>query len=170
MVEKTGAGQFETKFVIPDLTAEFKRLPISSVVLGNQREKLSEAVASAEKDKKRLAANPLISNNEKLAPSITKVFRKDQQMYVYLEAYQPAASSTEFMVATLSFYRGKVKAFETVPLQIDRGLNERSKAVPVSLTVPLAGLQPGKYICQVNLVNPVSQKFAVWRSPVVVLP
>jgi hypothetical protein len=63
-----------------------------------------------------------------------------------------------------------VKAFETAPLQIEQGLNEKSKAVPVSFTVPLASLQPGRYTCQVNVVNPGAQKFAVWRSPVVLLP
>ena len=163
-------GTFETKFIVPDLTAESRRLPISSVVLSNQREKLSDAVASAEKNKKLLAANPLVVNNEKLVPSVTRVFRKDQQMFVYLEAYQPAAATTEFMVATISFYRGKVKAFETAPLQIEQGLNEKSKAVPVSFTVPLAALQPGRYTCQVNVVNPAAQKFAVWRSPMILLP
>jgi hypothetical protein len=163
-------GTFETAFTVPDLTAETRKLPISAVVLGNQREKLSDALVTAEKDKKLLAASPLINNTEKLVPSITRVFRKDQQMYVYLEAYQPAAATTEFMVATLSFYRGKIKAFETAPVQINQGLKEKSKAVPVSFSVPLATLQPGRYTCQINVVNPGAQKFAVWRSPVVLLP
>jgi hypothetical protein len=74
------------------------------------------------------------------------------------------------MVASLSFYRGKVKAFETAPLPIIQGLNDKTKAVPVSFTVPLAGLQPGRYTCQVNVLEPGVQKFAVWRSPVVLLP
>jgi len=91
-------------------------------------------------------------------------------MYVYLEAYQPAAQTTELMVATVSFYRGKVKAFETAPLKIADGLNPKSKAVPVRFSVPLAKLQPGRYICQVSVLQPAAQKFAVWRSPVVLLP
>ena len=53
-------GTFETKFTVPDLTTDQKHLPISSVVLSYQREKLDAAVASAEKDKKLLAANPLV--------------------------------------------------------------------------------------------------------------
>jgi hypothetical protein len=47
-----------------------------------------------------------------MIPSVTRVFRKNQDMYVYLEAYQPAAEKTELMVASVSFCRGKVKAFE----------------------------------------------------------
>jgi hypothetical protein len=90
-------------------------------------------------------------------------------MYVYLEAYQPAAEKTQLM-ATVSFYRGRVKAFETAPLQIRDGLNLKSKAVPVSFSVPLAKLQPGRYTCQVSVLNPSAQKFAVWRSPMVLLP
>lgn len=65
-------GTFETTFTIPDLTAESRYLPISSVVLSNQREKMSDALAVAEKNKKLLAANPLVSNNEKLVPSVTQ--------------------------------------------------------------------------------------------------
>jgi hypothetical protein len=163
-------GTFETKFVVPDLTTEQRYLPLSSVVLSYQRENVAATVGSAERDKKLLAANPLIQDNQKLIPSVTRVFRQDQDMYVYLEAYQPAAEKTELMVASVSFYRGKVKAFETAPLKITAGLNAKSKAVPVSFSVPLGKLQPGRYTCQVNVLNPSEQKFAVWRSPMVLLP
>ncbi len=163
-------GTFETKFIIPDLTSEQKYLPLSSVVLSYQRENLAATVGSAERDKKLLAANPLIQDNQKLIPSVTRVFRKDQEMYVYLETYQPAAEKTELTVASVSFYRGNVKAFETTPLKITAGLNPKSKAVPVGFSVPLGKLQPGRYTCQVNVLNPSEHKFAVWRSPVVLLP
>lgn len=163
-------GTFETKFVVPDLTTEQKYLPVSSVVLSYQREHLGATVGSAERDRKLLAANPLIQDNQKLVPSVTRVFRRDQDMYVYLEAYQPGAEKTELMVASISFYRGKVKVFETAPLKITAGLNAKSKAVPVQFSVPLGKLQPGKYTCQVNVLNPAEQKFAVWRSAMVLLP
>jgi len=163
-------GTFETKFRIPDLTAESRYLPTSSVVLSSQRDKLSDAVAVAEKDRKLIAMNPLVHDGQKLIPSVTKVFRRDQNMLVFLEAYQPAATATEYMVASVSFYRGKVKAFETSPLEVKDGLDPKSKAVPVSFSVPLASLQPGRYTCQVNVLNPAEGKFAMWRSPVVLLP
>jgi VWFA-related protein len=163
-------GTFETKFTVPDLGSEQKYVPLSSVVLSYQRENLSATVGSAERDRKLLAANPLIQDNQKLIPSVTRVFRREQDMYVYLEAYQPAAETTELMVASVSFYRGKVKAFETAPLKVTSGLNAKSKAVPVAFSVPLGGLQPGRYTCQVNVLNPSEHKFAVWRSPMVLLP
>src|ERR1700694_2012584 len=48
-------GTFETKFVVPDLTTQVKYLPISSVVLRNQRQDMNAALAAAEKDKRLLA-------------------------------------------------------------------------------------------------------------------
>jgi VWFA-related protein len=163
-------GTYEVKFVVPDLTSQQQYLPISSVVLSNQRQKLDAAVASAEKDKKILAAHPLIQDGMKLVPSVTRVFRTNQNLYVYVEAYQPAAESTEPVVANVSFYRGKVKAFETEPLHVSEGLNPKTKAVPLRFSVPLAKLKPGKYTCQVSILDPSAGKFAFWRAPIVVLP
>ena len=163
-------GTFETKFVVPDLTAERRYLPISSVVLSYQRERLDAALATVERNKKLLAASPLVQDNQKLIPSVTRVFRKEQEMYVYVEAYQPDATATQPLLAAVSFYRGKVKAFETAPLRVTSGLNLKSKAVPLRFSVPLKGLQPGRYKCQVSVINPEAQKFAAWRSPIVLLP
>lgn len=163
-------GTFETKFVVPDLTSEQKYLPISSVVLSNQRERLDNAVATAERDKKLLAQHPLIQDGQKLIPSVTRVFRKDQNLYVYLEAYQPSAETTQPVMARVSFYRGKTKAFETEPLQVSDGLNPKTKALPLKFSVPLAKLQPGRYTCQVSVLDPTAQKFAFWRGAMVVLP
>jgi hypothetical protein len=91
-------------------------------------------------------------------------------MFVYLETYQPAADRTQLLVATVSFYRGGVKAFETAPQKINDGLNAKSKAVPLTFSVPLEKLTAGRYTCQVSVVQPSAQKFAVWRTPIVVLP
>jgi len=163
-------GTFETKFTVPDLTTETRRLPISSVVLSYQREDVSAAVASVEKNRKLIAASPLVEDNRKLVPSVTRVFRKDQEMFVYLEAYQPGAGNTQTLVATVSFFLGGVKAFETEPLKVLDGLNAKSKAVPLRFSVPLGKLQPGRYTCQVTVLEPAAKKFAVWRAPLVLLP
>ena len=163
-------GTFETKFVVPDITTENRKLPMSTVVLSNQRQDLSSAVYSAERDRRLISTDPLVQDNKRLIPSVTRVFRKGQDMYVYLEAYQPAAETTQPLIASVSFYRGKVKAFETDPLQITEGLNPRSKAVPLKFSIPLAKLEPGKYECQVSVMDPSAQKFNFWRAPVMVLP
>jgi VWFA-related protein len=163
-------GTYQTKFVIPDLTAGRKLLPISSVILSSQRVDPGAAVFSAERDKKLLAANPLVQDGQKLIPSVTRVFNKSQEMYVYLEAYQPGAQTPEPVFAKVTFYRGKTKAFETPPSEVTTGLNESSKAVPLKFSVPLAKLPPGRYTCQVSVLAPAAQKFAYWRAPLVLLP
>ncbi|MEO5924034.1 MAG: VWA domain-containing protein [Bryobacteraceae bacterium] len=163
-------GTFETKFTIPDLSGPSPTLPVSSVVLSYQREQLSAQVASAIKDRRLITANPLIQNNQKLIPSVTRVFRKDESMFVYLEAYQPEATTTQMLVASVAFYRGKTKAFETTPLEIHDGLDPLSKAVPVRFSVPLSGLEPGRYTCQVLVLNPTTQKFSAQRVAIILLP
>ncbi len=163
-------GTFETKFTVPDLTADSGILPISSVILSNQREKLSNTAGTAGPNMRLFNFSPLVANGEKLVPSVTRVFRKDQEMYIFLEAYQPNSEKTQRLVATLSLYRGKVKAFETEPLQVTDGLNPMTKAVPVRFAFPLSKLEPGRYLCQVSVLNPAARRFAFWRAPVVLLP
>ena len=162
-------GTFETKFVVPDLTTQVKYLPISSVVLSNQRQDMGTALATAEKDKKLLAANPLVQDNQKLVPSVTRVFKKDQDMFVFLQAYQPDAQTTQPLVASVSFYRGKVKAFETAPLQITEGLNAKTKAAahPLQRAPRQASRRPLHLPGQ--RAGSAAQKFAFWRGPIVML-
>lgn len=162
-------GTYDRKFVIPDLTTQQAQLPISKVVLSSQRTDLNNAVYSAEKDKKLLESNPLVDNGTKLVPSVTNVFNRTKELYVYLQAYEPAATTTQPLVATVSFIRGKVKAFETAPLQVTEGLDSKSKAVPLKFSVPLSKLAPGRYTCQVNVLDASGQKFAFWRAPMMVV-
>jgi hypothetical protein len=162
-------GTYGRDFVVPDLTSETRTLPISSVVLSSQRLDLSSALFKAQNDKKLDAANPLIDSGKKLIPSVTNTFNKSQDMYVYLQAYEPAADTTQPLVATVSFMRGKVKAFETLPLQVTEGLDAKSKALPLKFSVPLSKLAAGQYTCQVSVIDPNGHKFAFWRAPVMLV-
>src|SRR5580700_3947811 len=90
--DETGRiGTFQTTFVIPNLNKEVKRVPISSVVLSGQRVDLKDAIYNASKEKEQVkenAANPLVLNGQKLIPSVTRVFSKSRDLYVYLQAYE----------------------------------------------------------------------------------
>jgi VWFA-related protein len=161
-------GTFETKLVIPDMAAEKSWLPISSVVLSNQIEPAAAAVASGEQDRKAMADHPLIQNGQKMVPSVNRAFKRDQTLYVYLEAFEP--ESPRPLQTTVSFYRGKVKVFET-PMQLAKdAFKVQAKVQPVKLSIPLSSLEPGRYTCQVNVIDMQSQKVAFWRAPVAVLP
>src|SRR2546421_69842 len=121
-------GTFQTAFVIPNLNKEEKRVPISSVVLSSQRIDLKDALYNADKKKdKAETVNPLVENGQKLIPSVTRVFSKSRDMYVYLQAYEQTAPNTEPLVAFVSFYHAQTKAFETQPMEVVNGLNNRLK-------------------------------------------
>ena len=91
-------------------------------------------------------------------------------MYVYLQAYQPAATSIEPLVAFVTFYRGQAKAFETPPLPVTEGLSNRLKTAPLRFSLSLNKLPPGKYNCQVTVLDPGGQKAAFWQAPVMLVP
>ena len=114
-----------------------------------------------------------MQNNQKIVPSITRVFRKDQRLYVYLEAYDPALepkAKKPMLMASVSFYRGHAKAFESAPVRLDDVPPKRAGVLPIQFQMPLANLPPGRYTCQVSVVDEVGKKFAFARAPLVLLP
>ena len=62
------------------------------------------------------------------------------------------------------------KAFETAPLAVTDGLDAKTKAVPLRFSLPLESLAPGRYDCQVTVLDSTAQKVAFWRAPIVVIP
>ena len=91
-------------------------------------------------------------------------------MYVYLQAYERGAANTQPLVAFVSFYRGQAKAFETPPLPVTDGMDLKSKAVPLRFSLALGKLPPGKYDCQVTVLDPTGNKAAFWQAPVMLAP
>lgn len=164
-------GTFMTKFVIPNLMKEEQRLPMSSVVLSNQRVDMRNAVYNAtNKTDAAQTANPLVQDGFKLIPSVTKVFSKGRDLFVYLQAYQRTATTTQPLVAFVTFYRGQTKAFETSPVKVTEGLDPKSKAVPIKFSLALDKLPVGKYECQVTVLDPGGNKVAFWQTPVKLIP
>jgi VWFA-related protein len=163
-------GTYETDFVIPNLNKEVKRIPVSSVVLSSQRADLKEAIYNALKSKDQAeVTNPLVQDGEKLIPSVTRVFSKTRPMYVYLQAYEPTATSTQPLVAFVTFYRGQSKVFETPPRSVSEGLSNRLKTMPLRFDISLDTLPPGEYNCQVTVLDPMEQKAAFWQAPIIVV-
>ena len=109
-------------------------------------------------------------DGQKLLPSVTRVFSRSRDLFVYLEAYQRGTTVMRPVVAVLSLYRGDEKVFETAPVPVVGGMDQKSKAVPVRVSVPLAGIEPGRYDCQVMVLDPETQKAAFWRMPLAIVP
>src|SRR5881296_1053503 len=92
-------GTYQTAFAIPNLNREEKRIPISSVVLSSQRVSPGDALYSVQQKTGSEAANPLLHDGQKLIPNVTRVFSKGRELYVFLQAYQRGATSTQPLVA-----------------------------------------------------------------------
>jgi VWFA-related protein len=164
-------GTYQTNFVIPNLNREEKRIPISSVVLSAQRIDLKDALFNAEKGKqKEEPSNPLVQSGKKLIPSVTRVFSKSRDMYVYVQAYEQGVSTAQPLVAFVTLYRNHAKAFETTPIQLSVALQNRLNTIPITFTVPLAQLAPGEYDCELTLLDPASNKANFWQAPIRLLP
>jgi VWFA-related protein len=168
-------GTFDMRFTIPDLSADTTGLKLSSIVWSSQREPLKAAVGAAEKitAKERLA-NPLIVGEEKIVPNITRVFRRNQNLYVTFDVYDvqadPAdAQKCQLKVRMSLFNRKGVKSFEVGPVDATRLAATRPGAVPVQIQIPLKDLAPGRYICQIDVIDQLGRKFAFPRAPLVVL-
>jgi uncharacterized protein (DUF2141 family) len=169
-------GTFEAPFVIPDLGSG-NALRVSSPIFSNQREPVKQQIASAEKDKKLLKQNPLIdSSGQKIVPNITRVFRPGQNLLVYFEVYDPAIPENmpanfkaASIVANLAFYRDGAKVFESKPVRANRLNTDHPEILPMNLQLPVSQLTPGRYTCQLNVIDEFGKKFAFPRTSMVVL-
>jgi hypothetical protein len=165
-------GTYQSDFVVPNLNKELIRLPISSVVLSGQRVAMTDALANTTKNKEAKAqiANPLIENGLKLIPSVTRVFSMSRDLYVYLQAYEREATSTQPLAVYATFSHEGEDPIELPTFVISDGLDVKSKAVPIELTVQLDHLKPGEYLCQLSVLEPSGQKAAFWQAPIKIVP
>ena len=172
--DETGRiGTFQTTFTIPNLNKEDKRVPISSVVLSSQRVEMKDALYDAMKGKdqaKAIAANPLVQDGKKLVPSVTRVFSAARDLYVYFQAYEPAATTPNPVIAFVTFYQGQKKIYETQPTAITPAALSHLGTVPINFTISLQSLPPGQYDCQVTVLDPTTTKATFWRSQIAVVP
>src|SRR5581483_827531 len=132
---------------------------------------MKEALFNAAKDKgKTESVDPLVQEGQRLIPSVTRVFRKSGDMYVYLQAYQQGVEKANPLVAFVTFYRGQIKAFETPPIEVTEALSNRLKTMPMKFSLALGKLPAGPYNCQVTVLDPTTQKAAFWQAPVMLIP
>jgi VWFA-related protein len=176
-------GSFEADIILPDL----RRAPLklSSVVLASQR---------MPEDKKS-ENDPLTHGGFTWVPNVAHVFRTDQHLYLLYEVYDPAgaklvkastaasapasasgsgpAAGGEHPAGTqvltsIEFLRGTSKVFET-PLVRANELNVPGRnAIAFAFDIPLTQLQPGLYICQVNVIDDAGGSFSFPRQALLV--
>jgi VWFA-related protein len=163
-------GTYQLPFNIPNLNKEVKQVPISSVVLSGQREAVSDSIYNVKQKLDTTAVDPLVLNGQKLIPSVTRVFSKARDLYVFLQAYERTATAPEPMVAYVSLYQGQTKVFETASEAVTLPADAKSKAVPLRFTLSLDKIPAGHYDCQVTVLDPTNSKATFWQAPIVVIP
>jgi len=170
--DETGRiGTYQTTFVIPNLNKETKRVPISSVVLSSQRVDYKDALynsGSAKDQAKAAAASPLVQDNKKLIPSVTRVFNQGRELYVFLQSYEQAAARP--LVAYVSLYRDHLPVFETQPIAVTPAPSTKLEPVPLTFSIGLGQLPPGQYDCQVTVLDPTDQKSSFWQAQIMITP
>ncbi len=164
-------GTFETNFTVPDLSAE-KTLRVSSIIWSNQREAVTSAVGAADTNKKLLAAHPLVQDGQKTVPSITRVFRKDQTLYVFFEVYDPGMDpdrKVPSLRAEVELISGGRRVFTSAPVVQNKLVDKRPGVAQFIFQIPLAKIAAGQYISQVNVIDETGRKFAFPRDQIVLL-
>lgn len=157
-------GAFETHVTIPDLKKQ--PLAMSSILLGSQ------LVAVAKKQ----SSNPLTWGTDELVPSVTHVFAAGRPIYLYFEVYRPAGGNGSGnaagpdVAASVMLFRGKQRVLVTGVEARQQWSDHSRKAIVYQLEVPLQGLPPGFYACQVNVIDRVGKKFAFPRTPLLIRP
>jgi hypothetical protein len=162
-------GTYQTTFTVPNLDKEVKKLAISTVVLSGRREPVSSAIYSVKQKVDASLVDPLVFDGQKLVPSVTRVFSKQRDLHVLLQAYQRRATTMSPVVAFVSFYQDGHKVMETKPIAVVEGMDPRSKAIPIRFSIPLTGLETGQYDVQVSVLEPTGQKVAFWSAPISVV-
>jgi len=160
-------GSFEAEIVLPDMKkGPSQSLKLSSIVLA----------ATRQPSKKQ---DPLVRNGEEYVPNISHVFRQDQHLFLLYEIYAPAREKAAAdapkgtkpginLLSSLELIQGTTKVYET-PLVQAKAINvEGRDAVAIELDVPLAGLKPGSYLCQLNVIDDAGGSFAFPRFAVLV--
>jgi VWFA-related protein len=157
-------GSFEADIALPDLKKQ--PLKMSSIVLASVRQ-------PSKKD------SPLVREGEEYVPNISHVFRQDQHLYLLYEVYGAAREKTTenqpkgtkagiSVLSSLELMQGSTKVYETPAVQAKTVNVKGRDAVAVQLDVPLGGLKPGSYLCQLNVIDDAAGSFAFPRFAVLV--
>jgi VWFA-related protein len=156
-------GTFEQPLQLPP-AHENSALQISSIVLSAQQQPAAATRGGAD-----ATVNPLRIGSRTLVPSVTRIFRTNQMLYVYLESYGGGSSAVGANAfATPLFFRNGVKVSEAGPfVGIPDG---NGRKVSYFMALPLERFKPGRYILQMNVFDLSGGRAAFARVPFIVLP
>jgi VWFA-related protein len=161
-------GSFETDIQVPDMRKT--PLKLSSIVMSSQR-----TPNTAKK-----VVDPLVRDGQQWIPNVPHVFRQDQTLSFLYEVYSPTKDKDApaqapapgltrreggpvRVLTSIEFLLGGVKVYETPLVQANAINIPERDAVGFQFDVPLTGLKPGTYVCQVNVIDDAGGNFSFPR-------
>jgi VWFA-related protein len=179
-------GTFEQPLILPEITDN--GLSLSSVVLSNESKEPSGAAGKRSCGNKE--PSPLQIGSRLLLPSVTRVFRVNQTLAVYLESYggRPASTANESAngpggqqasaasgtvrplppSVAFAFFRGGRKFAEAGPYpgKLEKAAEQRATYF---VQLPLEKFPPGRYTLQINVLDPALDRVAFARVPMAIV-
>ncbi len=167
-------GTFEQDLSLPP--PPVKGIAVSSVVVSNQLE--DAAAASVRKKHRKSMDQPLIEGGKSILPSVTRVFRKDQDLYIYLQSYEPRSTKRARTPSpngapppssfALVFFKSNLQISDAGPFS---AATEKSGARTATYftSIPLTRFPTGRYILQVNVLDPGAGQVAFTRIPIAIM-
>jgi len=105
------------------------------------------------------------------------VFGAGHHIYAYLQTYkqkaqeEPSAQAATTMAPTplfayVTLYQGGKKVYETQPAAVTPAAGNNFNKMSFNFDIDTGSLPRGQYDCQITVLDPATQKSAVWRAPV----
>jgi hypothetical protein len=137
---------------------------------------------------KKNAIDPLVRDGQEWVPNVPHVFRQDQHLKFLYEVYSPAQDKDSTaqtpttagltkkeavpvrVLTSIEFLLGGVKVYETPMVEATAINIPERDAVAFQFDVPLTGLKPGTYVCQVNVIDDAGGAFIFPRMALRITP
>jgi VWFA-related protein len=146
-------GTFEDKLTLPPPQPE--RLQLSTVLLSSQVEaaqKTAQVKTQAFAKDAKMKSSPLEVGGERIIPSVTRMFTDQQTLYVFFQAYLPQKADAASLRAGLVFFRNGQRLSDT-PMVEPAEYNEKTRTASFRISLPLGGLNAGRYTVQAIVVD-----------------
>ena len=99
-----------------------------------------------------MASSPLEVGGERIIPSVTRMFTGQQTLYVFFQAYLPQKAESTSLRAGLVFFRNGQRLSDT-PMVEPAEYNEKTRTASFRISLPLGGLNAGRYTVQAIVID-----------------
>ncbi len=123
------------------------------------------------KEAREQVANPLIEDGQKLIPSVTRVFSRSRDLYIYLQAYERDAATMHPLAAVVTFLKGERSVFRIAGVHGDRRHGSEIEGGAVQAHASAWDRSAAASIVfQITVLDPTAQKAAFWQAPIKIVP